>query len=125
MTVFAAAPGYAACIKRGWVPTERPLALEMNPLLDGGAVIFPEDMGVLPGLKGQLNPVRDPLNRTYLYASNIAINDGQAQPVHFLLGEELRLTDTDGNELWAHIIYIAGRSALVEYRAQPSAAAEK
>ena len=125
MTVFAAAPGYAACIEHGWVPAERSLALEMSPLPDGGAVIFPEDTGSLPRLKGQLNPVRDPLDRAYLYASNIAINEGLAQPVYFLLGEELRLTDADGNEQWVRIIDIAGRSALVEYCAQPSSATGK
>lgn len=125
MTVFAAAPSYAACIEHGWVPTERPLALEMSPLPGGGAIIFPEDTGILPGLRGQLNPIRDPLNRTYLYASNIAINEGRTQPVYFLLGEEVRLTDTDGNERWARIIDIAGRSALVEYRARPSSATQK
>ena len=124
MTIFAAASGYAACIEHGWIPAERPFALEMSPLSDGGAVIFPEDTDAVPGLKGRLNPVRDSLDRTYLYASNIAINEGRAQPVYFLLGEELRLTDADGNERWVRIIGIAGRSALVEYRAQPSSAAE-
>ena len=108
-----------------WIPAERSLALEMNPLPDGGAVIFPEDEGAVPGLKGRLNPVRDPLDRTYLYASKIAINEGRAQPVYFLLGEELRLTDAEGNERWARIIDIAGRSALVEYRTQPSSATGK
>lgn len=124
MTVFAAVSGYAACIEHDWIPAERSLTLEMNPLSDGGAVIFPEDADEVPGLKGRLNPVRDSLDRTYLYASNIAINEGRAQPVYFLLGEELRLTDADGNEQWVRIIDIAGRSALVEYRAQPSSAAE-
>ena len=125
MTVFAAKPGYAACIEHDWIPAERPLTLEMNPLPDGGAVIFPEDTDAVPGLKGRLNPVRDSLDRTYLYASNIAINEGRAQPVYFLLGEELRLTDADGNERWVRIIDIAGRSALVEYCAQPSSATGK
>ena len=125
MTVFAAARGYAACIEHDWIPAERPLTLEMIPLSDGGAVIFPEDEGPVPGLNGRLNPVRDPLDRTYLYASKIAINEGRAQPVYFLLGEELRLTDADGNERWVRIIDIAGRSALVEYCAQPSSATGK
>ena len=121
MTVFAAAPGYAACIKHGWVPAEHPLALKMNPLPGGGGVIFSEDAGTLPGLKGRLNPVRDSLDRTYLYASNLAINQGRAQPVHFLPGEEIRLTDANGNERWVRIIGIEGRSALVEYRLRPAA----
>lgn len=124
-TFFAAAPGYTACIERYRIPAERPLALEVNPLPGGGAVIFPNATGTLPGLEGRLNPIRDSLDRSYLYADNIAINDGQPQPVSFGFGEELRLTDASGNERWVRIVYIAGRSALVEYRLRPSAAAEK
>ena len=71
--------------------------------------------GTLPGLNGRLNPIRDTLDRTYLYAGNIAINEGRQQPVAFVPGEELQLTDADGNELLARIIDIVGRSALVEY----------
>ena len=116
MTVFAAATGFAACVQRDWTPAERPLSLELNAVPPGGgAVVFPESTGDLPGLEGRLNPILDALDRTYLYASNIAINQGQPQPVHFLLGEDLRLTDADGNELWARVVAMAGRSALVEY----------
>ena len=82
----------------------------------GGAVIFPEETGCLPGLRGRLNPIRDTLDRTRLYASNIAIDQGRPQPVAFVLGEDLRLTDADGNELWARIVAIEGESALVEHR---------
>ena len=64
-----------------------------------------------------MNPILDALDRTYLYADNISINDGVQQPVHFVLGEDLRLTDAWGCELRVRIVDIAGRSALVEYRA--------
>jgi len=53
---------------------------------------------------------------SYLYASNIAINQGQQQPMHFSFSEDLRFTDANGVEMWGHIVHIAGRSALVEYR---------
>ena len=86
MTVFAAAPGFAAHLEHDWVPANRGLALEMQSLPDGGSVIFPEATGNIPGLSGSLNPKRDTSDRTYLYASNIAINEGQQQPVHFILG---------------------------------------
>ncbi len=56
------------------------------------------------------------MTETYLYASNIAINEGEPQPVHFVPGEDLRLTDAEGTELLARIVNIVGRSALVEYR---------
>ena len=60
---------------------QRALAIELEPLPDGGAVIFPEATGHVPGVTGRLNPIRDTQNRTYLYASNIAINDGRAKTV--------------------------------------------
>ena len=47
----------------------------------------PKPSGRLPGLKGTLNPIRDSLDRTYLYAFNIAINQGEPQPVSFVPGE--------------------------------------
>ncbi len=116
MTVFAASSGHAAKLHRPWVPAHGALALEMEPLTDGGSFIFPEATGTLPGLSGRLNPIRDELDRTYLYASNVAINEGQPQPVHFVPGEDLRLTDPKGNRLLVRIAAIVGRSVLVEYR---------
>ena len=116
MTVFVAARGFAAHCEQEWMPSEGALTVELKPLPDGGAVIFPEATGSLPGLKGRLNPKRDTLDRTYIYASNIAINQGEQQPVHFLPGEDLRLTDADGAEMLVRIVDIVGRSALVEYR---------
>ena len=116
MTVFAAATGYTAHLEHEWVPAQGALAIEMQSLPNGGAVIFPEATGYLPGLSGRLNPIRDTHDRTYLYASNIAINEGKQQPVHFMPGEDLRLTDANGRELMVRIVEIVGRSALVEYR---------
>ena len=116
MTVFVAARGFAAHCEQEWMPSEGALTVELKPLPDGGAVIFPEATGSLPGLKGRLNPKRDNLDRTYLYASNIAINQGEQPPVHFLPGEDLRLTDADGTEMFVRVVDIVGRSALVEYR---------
>ena len=116
MTVFAAAPGFKAHLEHDWVPANRGLALEMQSLQDGGSVIFPEAKGNIPGLSGRLNPKRDTRDRTYLYASNIAINEGQQQPVHFILGEDMRLTDADGRELSVRIVAVVGKSALLEYQ---------
>ena len=116
MTVFAAAPGYTAHLEREWVPSRGALTIELEVLREGGSIIFSEATGSLPGLKGRLNPIRDTLDRTYLYASNISINEGKQQPVHFIPGEDLRLTDAEGIELLVRIVDIVGRSALVEYR---------
>ena len=116
MTVFVAAPGFRAHVERDWVPAEGGLAMDLQPILRGGAVIFPEATGPIPGLRGRLNPVRDSLDRSYLYASNITINRGEAQPVHFRFGEEMQLTDSEGAEMAVRVMAIVGRSALLEYR---------
>ena len=115
ITVFGAAPGHAACLVREWLPAAGALALDLTPVPRGGSAIFPEATGSLPGLNGRLNPIRDSLDRTYLYAANISIGRGRLQPVQFVPGEELRLTDSDGAERLVRIVEILGRSALVEH----------
>ncbi len=116
MTVYAAAPGYGGGLKREWLPSRGGLLIELNRLSAGGAAIFPQAIGHLPGLRGRLNPIRDAFDRTYLYADNIAIEDGRQQPVHFRLGKSIKLTDAAGSELSVTIIDIIGQSALVDYR---------
>ncbi len=116
MAVYAAAPGYGAGLKREWMPKEGGLLMELDRLPDGGAVIFAEDTGHLPGLQGRLNPIRDSTDRMYMYADNIAIEEGRRQPVYFRLGKPMQLTDAFGYELSVTIVDIIGRSALVEYR---------
>ena len=118
MTVFAAVAGYEAGLHSEWLPNEGGLLLELKHLPTGGSVIFPEATGQIPGLRGRLNPKRDNLDRTYLYADNIAIGEGRQQPVHFGIGEELTLTDAYGVELIVSIVEIIGRSVLLEYRSR-------
>ena len=119
MTVFVAADGVSAHLERGWTPAERALHVELDSIPNGGATIFPEGRGELPGLTGELNPIRDKLDRTYLYTSNIAINDRRDEPHSFAPGDDLRLTDADGKEMRVRILDVVGRSALVEYRPKP------
>ena len=116
MTVFAAAPGHGAHVEREWVPSQGSLAVELGRLPEGGSVIFAESTGYLPVVQGRLNPIRDNLDRTYLYASNITIDQGKQQPVHFAFGEDLRLTDSDGREAMVRVVDVVGRSAVLEYR---------
>ena len=116
LTVFAAAPGCAAGLVREWLPARGALTLELGALPRGGSAVLPEGAGPLPGLSGLLNPVRDTLDRTFLYASNIAVGAGRPQPVQFVPGEELPLTDADGSTRLVRIVDVVGRSALVEYR---------
>ena len=98
MTVYAAVRGYAAGFHQGWEPDKGGLLLEVSRLPTGGSAIFPHATGQLPGLRGRLNPIRDTSDRTYLYADNIAIEEGRQQPVPFRLGKAMRLTDSHGAE---------------------------
>lgn len=116
LTVFVARVGHAAHVTRDWRPSSAPLTVEVAPLPEGGSAIFEDGSGHLPGLRGRLNPVRDSLDRTYLYASNIAINEGRPQPVHFAPHEDLSLADADGVQCLARIVEIQGSCALLEYR---------
>ena len=116
MTVYAAAPGYAPGLKRDWAPNRGGLLLELEPLESGGGAIFAQSTGHLPGLRGRLSPILDTSDRTYLYADNIAINEGQQQPVPFRLGKRIRLTDAFGKEMFVTIVDILGRSSLIDYR---------
>ena len=116
MTVFVATAGFGARLVHDWIPAECMLHVDLDALTNGGAVIFPEAVGELPGLTGRLNPIRDTHDRTYLYACDIAINGGEQPPVSFAFGEDLRLTDADGREMLVRVVDVTGQSALLEYR---------
>jgi hypothetical protein len=66
-------------------------------------------------LDGRLNTIRDNLNRTYLYADNIAIESGETQPVAFQLGEPIEVEDRNGQAFDIKVIEIIGRSSLIEF----------
>ena len=122
MTIYVAAPGMTAHVSHEWTPAEQELAIDLDPLPMGGSTTFAEGTGHLPGLSGTLNPILDSHGRTYLYASNISINDGEPQPVTFQPGnEELHLVDSNGHGLVVRIVAINGRSSLIEYRSEDAA----
>ncbi|MCE2422238.1 MAG: putative DNA binding domain-containing protein [Gemmatimonadetes bacterium] len=114
MTVYAAARGYAGKVERKWRPDRGGLLMQLEPLPSGGAAIFRNGTGELPGLRGRLNPILDTSGRTYMYADNIAINEGRQQPVTFRLGKPVRLTDAHGADLAVTVVDMFGKSALVK-----------
>ena len=116
ITVYCAAPGHAGHVERDWRPPQ-PLSVRLTELPEGGSAIFTEGTGHLPGLKGRLNPILDNRDRTYLYTTNVAIEQGRRQPVHFKLNQPLRLTDVHGSEWSVRFIDLFGKSSLLEYRA--------
>lgn len=115
ITAFCAARGYTLHVERAWRPPE-PLAVDLQELTGGGSAVFTEGTGHLPGLAGRLNPILDKLERTYLYTTNVAIDKGKPQPVHFKLNQPLLLTDVNGFEWTVRFVDMIGKSSLVEYR---------
>ena len=77
--------------------------------------MFAEGVGHLPNLTGRLNPILDDLDRMYLYAANVAIDEGKQQPVRFKLNQPLRLTDVNGVEWIVRFVEMIGTSVLLEY----------
>ena len=71
--------------------------------------------GYIPGLKGRLNPILDTINRTYLYADNIAIDGGKIQPATFKIGVPMDLEDCDGMIMQVTIKDIQGSVSLIEF----------
>ena len=114
ITVFCAAPGYHAHVQRDWHPPA-PLSVELDTLPGGGSEVFAERTGHLPGLTGRLDPILDSHDRMYLYTTNVSIDEGRQQPVHFALNQPLRLTDANGAEWLVRFIEMIGNSALLEY----------
>ena len=99
------------------VASEGALAVELNALTDGGSVIFADQTGYVPGIEGRVNPILDTSRRTYLYATNVAVNGGQQQPVHFTVGDDvLNLVDAHGNKRDLRVVGMRGQSSVPEYR---------
>ena len=114
MTVLCAAEGLMAHVAGDYQP-DGPLNVRMRPAPDGGSLIIANRTGHLPGIQGRLNPILDSLDRTYLYADNVAINDGQTQPVHFALNEPVRLTDSLGASATLWFREMVGASCVFDY----------
>ena len=123
MTVLCAAPGFHAEVASYEPSSDAPtirLALKRFP--GGGSLVIANRTGYLDGIDGRLNPILDNLDRTYLYADNVAINEGQTQPVHFKLNEPLRLTDALGNTATVWFRELRGSSSVFDYHfSDPSA----
>ena len=115
MTVLCAAPGFSARVANGHEP-DGPLELHMPPVPHGGSLIIANRTGHLRGIEGRLCPILDTLDRSYLYADNVAVNDGQPQPVRFNLNEPIRLTDSMGAGATLWFRELVGASCVFDYR---------
>ena len=119
MTLFVAADQYEARVKRGWIPAEIELTVELAEMPDGGSRVFREGTGYVPGLSGRLNPILDNLDRTYIYAKNIAVDGVVGGSAHdFTPGVAMLMEDANGNRFEVCVVAIIGRSSLIGYRRQ-------
>ena len=115
MTVLCAAPGFRAWVARDHAP-DGPIEVRMCPAPNGGSLIIANRSEHLPGIQGRLNPILDNLDRTYLYADNVAINDGLQQPVHFTLNEPVQLIDSMGAGATLWFREMLGSSSVFDYQ---------
>ncbi len=115
MTVLCAGPSFMAGVASDQEPNGM-LDVRMRPTPNGGSLIIADRTGHLPGIQGRLTAILDNLDRTYLYARNIAINDGLQQPVHFNLNEPVRLTDSIGASATLWCREMLGSSCIFDYR---------
>jgi hypothetical protein len=114
LTLFCAHPRFHHYRRASFDPS-KPSSIQMSSSPGVGSLIIPDGTGYIPGLDGRLNPILDEQGRTYLYAQNIAIEGGKAQPAPFTVGRPFNVKDSHGHEFQLTIIDIVGSSSLVEY----------
>ena len=91
------------------------LKIKLSEFPNVGSIII-QNTGYINGLQGRLNPIFDSLKRTYLYADNIAINEGEPQPATFALNEPIVVEDSRGVVMKLIFKYINGHTtALIDY----------
>lgn len=79
----------------------------------GSVVIF--SAGYIPGLDGRVNPILDSINRTYLYANDISIENGREQPATFTLNKPFQVEDKDRRKFELTVVAIKSRTSLIEF----------
>ncbi|MGJ1334203.1 TIR domain-containing protein [Sphingobacterium siyangense] len=112
-TLYFAHENYPAMIKDGIDPQDDLEVIVYSSENIGSVICI--GTGYIPGLRGRLNPILDTSFRRYLYADNIAINDGKQQPVSFSIDEPLDLEDSLGIIMQVTVRDIKGSTSLIEY----------
>lgn len=118
-TLLASHPNFPAAVYEK-VDPDGTMKIEL-PRMDNIGSVTMRRTGFIPGLKGSLNPILDSSKRTYLYATNIAIDGGKGQPVTFKVNIPFELEDADGTVVYATVKHIAGDVALIQYTRKPEA----
>lgn len=116
-TLLASHPCFPAAIYEK-VETDGMMEITL-PRKDNIGSITIHRAGQIPGLMGDLNPILDSSNRTYLYAKNIAINGGENQPASFEVNVAFELEYADGTVVYATVKHIAADVSLLQYTRNP------
>lgn len=111
--ILAAHPDYSGIIISEWDP-KNDIDIMVESFKNIGSLIC-NSTCYIPQFEGRLNPIRDSLNRNYLYADNISINNNSPQPVNFAVNVPMDLEDSNGVILKVRILCIYGKTALIEY----------
>jgi len=99
------------------VNSQRTVDVALSPSLNSdGSLIGLNGIAYIPGLAGRLNAQHDNLDRRYLYAENISINDSITQPVAFQIGAAFTLEDASGARFSATVRFSMGTTFLLDYR---------
>lgn len=111
--LLIAHPRYSGTLINSWDPNDD-LKVTLPESENTGSVVC-HSICYIPGLEGRLNPILDTSNRTYLYADNIAINGGVQQPGKFVVNEPFELEDCNGLVMQVKVLFIRGRTSLLQY----------
>ena len=114
-TIFCAHPKYPAFLGKEFDPV-RNFNIRLPKIENVGSTIWIRGWETIPGISGEIDPIKDNHDRLYIYTKNISVNGQDKQPTPFELNRELHLEDVDGNERFVRVIEAIGRCFLVEYR---------
>jgi hypothetical protein len=113
--IYLAAPGFEGD-SRSFTPVEK-AAFILKPSTGRNSIII-YGRGALPDKGGDINPILDTQNRTYIYGLGIGLFDGSKpanQPLTFRLKSPIQAEDSTGNRFKIYVIDISQTISLVEY----------
>ena len=113
ITLFCAKDGYGSFFERKTALWQEE-KINLKRISSGGSIICHGTCHI-PNFTGRLNPILDASQRTYLYANNIAIEGGEAQPFYFKVDERFTIQDKDGKKVHLNIKAMIAGSSVLEY----------
>lgn len=113
--IYLAAPGFEG-ESRSFSPVEK-ATFTLKPSTNRNSIII-YGRGALPDKGGDINPILDTQNRTYIYGLGIGLFYGSKpanQPLTFRLKSPIQAEDSTGKRFKIYVIDISQTVSLVEY----------